>query len=262
MNISNDNTNINFHAGLTKQMKQEISSCDINKISREFAKHHIITDFKDNKIVAWGCLKALEINKALKLKFPNMVKVEDFSKLDANEDAIGFCNAAPTELYLDNNSTVRENSVFFNENYDWKNLDENSDLYFQISQHSTNFFLETFLHEFAHAAHFKNMLLNMSGVQYVKSIINSLKPENLQNLEHKFFENKDLCSYALASPLEFVACDLAKRTIDNLDKNTLDVKTSFISKSPYSKTPFLNFFVKKDEVFKQAKNFWNGNLIV
>lgn len=262
MKIQNTNTNLIFQAGLTKQMKQEIQSCDVSKISHEFAKYGIPTDFKENKVVAWCCLKSLEINKTLKLNFPNIIKVEDFSKLDANENAIGFCNVAPTELYLNSNSIVKENSVFFNQNYDWENLDENADLYFQIGQHSTNFFLETFLHEFAHAAHFKNMLLNMSGTQYVKSIINSLRPENLQNLEHKFFRIKDLCNYALASPLEFVACDLSKRTITNLDKNSLDVKTNFIPKSPYSKTPFLNFFVKKDEIFKQAQNFWNGKLIV
>lgn len=262
MKISNNKTNINFKAGLSKQIKQEISSCDINRINREFSKQGVITDFKDNKIVAWCCLKALEINKTLKLNFPNMVKVEDFSKLDANEEAVGLCNVVPTELYLDEDIIVKENSVFFNQNYDWESLDEKADDAFQAGQHSTDFFLETFLHEFAHAAHFKNLLLKMDGVQYVKNIVKSLRPENIQRLEQKFFGENNVCDYALVSPLEFVACDLAKRTIENLDKNSLDVKTSFISKSPYSKTPFLNFFVKKDEVFKQAKNFWNGNLIV
>ena len=43
---------LSFQAGLTKQMQQEISSCNIQKISAELDKIGIRTDFKNNKVVA------------------------------------------------------------------------------------------------------------------------------------------------------------------------------------------------------------------
>ena len=51
MKVQNNNHYINFHAGLTKQMCREIASCDITKISHEFSKYSIPTDFKENKIM-------------------------------------------------------------------------------------------------------------------------------------------------------------------------------------------------------------------
>ena len=102
----------------------------------------------------------------------------------------------------------------------------------------------------------------MSGEKFIKTIIEALKEENIENLQKKFINFQNICLYALTSPIEFVACDLAKRTIENINKNTLTVEKNFIPKSPFAKNSISSLFLKKDEVFRQTKNFWNGNLIV
>lgn len=57
------NNNINFQAGLTKQIKSEIASSNVKQISDYISKNGIPNDFKENKLIAWCSLKCLEIIK-------------------------------------------------------------------------------------------------------------------------------------------------------------------------------------------------------
>ena len=71
---------------------------------------------------------------------------------------------------------------------------------------------------------------------------------------------KRICEYAATNPLESVACDLAKRGINSIDKESLLPKNNLLKSSPYEKKIFLAQ-VKASEINKMLKQVWNGKLI-
>ena len=52
MKVRNENNSFNFKAGLTNRMKRQICSCNVQKVSAEFSRYGIPTDFKENKVIA------------------------------------------------------------------------------------------------------------------------------------------------------------------------------------------------------------------
>ena len=265
-----------FKAGLTKQIKSEINSCDTQKISNELRKLNIESDFKENKVVAWcalQCTKLItEINNryCLNLALPKGIFVEDFSHLNVErKDAFGFMNFVPTFLHSDKRIITPEKTIFFNEfkdmNYKsgnkiWEQADEIADMNFENRSATTDFFLETFLHEFAHVIHEGNMQTKIhNGSNLVNIIISMLKNQNpaFQKLRPKISEN--ICQYATTNQLEMTACDLTKLILDNTSKEKLLPIKNFTNNSPYEKQSFFNnFFNKKDKLDKLLKKTWNG----
>lgn len=277
MNIQD--TQISFRAGLTSRMRSDIKSCDIEKISRYFQEHNIKTDFRGNKTIAWCSLKSFEIIKkfnqmfGLNLGSPNGIFVEDFKALRCeNEQALGFLNFAPTKLYTQNDKIIDGKTIFFNEykdynysqgNHIWEKIDEIADNNFESRISTGNFFLETILHEFSHAMHEANLLQKLTPFKMLKQLENALNPKNIEKFrEDKAILFKDICHYAMQNPLEAVACDISKRTIAAIDKETLQPKINFIEKSPYDNHSFikqmLNFF-DKDETSRHLGKYWSGN---
>ena len=165
MKVQNNNHYINFHAGLTKQMCREIASCDITKISHEFSKYSIPTDFKENKIVAWCCLKCLELFKNKNLGLPKGIFVTDFKNLKtAESNDVAMTNIAPTQLFKNKDSVVPEKTIFFNSLDDyWNKIDSFADENFELGNSPTNYFLDIFLHEFSHVFHEENLLKKIGG---------------------------------------------------------------------------------------------------
>lgn len=275
MKIQNNNYySPNFHAGLTKQMKQEIASCNIQKISKEFAKNGILTDFKDNKTVAWCSLKCLEIIKNINEQFnlnlglPRGIFVEDFNKLDIkNKNSIGVCNVFPVDLYKGSSIIIPEKTIFFNElpeeKFFWENIDAHADITKAISISASDFFLDTFLHEFAHAIH-EEHLLEKIGSKKLFDICQKIMTNKFKNkFNDKYYRTlyNNCCGYAASHPMEAIACDLSKRIIESLDKNTLLPKTNFTQNSPYRKFSLKEILLSpiKDEKYDQIiRNFWNG----
>ena len=265
-----------FKAGLTKQIKNEINSCNTQKISNELLKLNIKSDFKENKVIAWCALQCtkliMEINNryGLNLALPNGIFVEDFNLLNVNNrDAFGFMNFAPTFLHSDKKIITPEKTIFFNEfkdmNYKsgnkiWEQADEIADMNFENRSATTDFFLETFLHEFAHVIHEGNMQTKIhNGSNLVNIIISMLKNQNpaFQKLRPKISEN--ICRYATTNQLEMTACDLTKLILDNTSKEKLLPIKNFTNNSPYEKQSFFNnFFNKKDKLDKLLKKTWNG----
>lgn len=186
-------------------MQSEIHAADVRKISQEFAKNGIQTDFKGNKVVAWCSLmcyqiiKGLNTNYGLKLGLPNGI------------------------------------------------------------------FLDMFMHEFAHVIHEENAINKLGGKKFVEDTNNALIPFNLSTFQKEYKHLLgSICNYAQYSPFEAVACDLTKRTVAGIDKNSLKVQSNFIKKSPYENKAFLlNLFdfEAKDEQFRLLHRFWNGKLI-
>ncbi len=277
MKIQSNQSNINFRSGLTSKMKNEISHCDISKISHEFAKTGIDTDFKNNKVIAWCSLKSLEIIQALNKKFnlnfalPKGIYVEDFNNLRiSDKNSSGFCNAAPSKLYMGNigNAVVPERVIFFNsfnkfqtgdENTVWDSLDSISDISYREGSSATDFFLETFLHEFTHCIHLNNMLQKLGEKKLSKNIQKAFSSSYLKNF-HLQYDNmlRQICDYAAQNPMEAVGCDFSKRLIESLDKNNLVPQNNFIHKSPYEPRRVFNLFKREESLNAGLRKFWNG----
>ena len=258
-----------FKSGLTKQMLAEIKHCDAMLISKEIEKYGVKTDFKGDKVVAWCILKCVEIVDSLNKKYnlsldlPKAVFVEDFSKLKNVEKSIlAFCNFSRERLHLDSKKVTGENTLLINnfgEKNFWDDIDEIADVNFATNVSATDFFLDMFLHEFSHSMHQGQILLydaqEKPYLKQFKSVLGKIIKANL-------------CNYAKTSPLETVACDLSKRLIDSLDKNSLQVISDPIKNSPYRRVNcFRQLLLKENEskadlLNKYITNFWNGQFNV
>lgn len=275
-----NHSNLSFKAGLSKHMQREIAEADVKKISQEFIHKGIETNFKENKILAWcslQCLKIIDImNKkyGLKLGLPNGIFVEDFKELNVQDkNATGFLNFAPAKLYLGKDKITPEKTIFFNEfeefNYSrgnefWDKIDRIADENFDRHFSSTDFFLEPILHEFLHATHEENLIQKLSGKKLVKLLEETLTPSKLETFSAKYARMLEkICTYAAETPFEAVACDLSKRTIENIDKTTLLPQSNFISNSPYHKLSLLKrLFVYESEstLARTLRHFWEGKM--
>ena len=97
-------------------------------------------------------------------------------------------NFVPDFLHINKKVITPEKTIFFNEfkekNYDggnaiWDLLDEIADMNFENKTTTTDFFLETFLHEFAHVMHEGNLQTRIyNGFDFIKTIISMQKAQN------------------------------------------------------------------------------------
>lgn len=265
-----ENVNINFRAGLTRSMMQEIGRTDIRQVSAELSKKGIDTDFKQNSVVCWASKKCVEfieeLNQrfGLKLGLPNGIFVEDFKNLDiVRQNSAGMCNFAPVELYRNKSEIVPGKTIFFNSfgNCDfWQNINKISDENYQLGVSTTNFFLETFLHEFAHVIHADNLIKTLGGKKYVKVIMDSIQEYNLDTYRTKYQQIlQTMCRYAKDNPMEAISCDLSSRMIAGIDKNSLKPTDNFMKNSPYEKIYFWDYLFNFDKKDKMFSRFWRGN---
>lgn len=271
LQINSTSNNFSFKAGLTNQLKREIATCDVTKVSSYFSKYKITSDFQNNKTVAWCVLKCFEILKSLNQKYnvnlgyPNGIFVEDFNKLNIDKTGVlGFTNFAPTKLYLNKDSIIPEKTIFFDK-LDWNKIDEIADENYTFGTSTTDFFLETFLHEFTHVVHENNLLNNKSGADVIKFLLTMLNSDFINSFQKKYSNFiRTICNYALENPLETVACDISKRIISCIDKNTLLPQYNFIDTSPYKKLPLLKKIIlqnsSKNTLYTLLNPIWQGNL--
>lgn len=271
MLISKNSKTLNFKAGLTSQMKKDIASCDPKKISYYLDRHSIQSDFKNDKTAAWCVLKCYELLKNfnkqfnLNLGFPKGIFVEDFNKLNIiKQGTLGFTNFAPTKLYLNNDSITQEKTIFFDQ-LNWEKIDEISDENFKFGITTTDFFLETFLHEFTHVIHEDNLLNKKSGSNVIAFLQKMLNSQFIETFQIKYESIlKSICNYASENPLETVACDISKRILNSIDKNTLKLQNNFMHSSPYQNFSIIKkicmLYDKKQEDSSLLNKIWMGNL--
>ncbi len=270
--ISN-NRNFTFRAGYTNIMKNEVASIIPQKVSREMAKRNITADFKDNKFLAWASIKCLNIIDAMNNKYklhlglPKGIIAEDFELIKTAEpSAIGCCNILPSNIYKDNDVIIPEKTILFNisENRGmskvWDKIDEVADFNYDIGVGATNFFLESVIHEFSHVLHLDNMLNKLGAAKYIASISEVLKDDCNSKLRSSWSLFRNICHYAMTSPLEAVACDISKREIDVLDSETLLPKSNFIKGSPYEDKNIVQkiFDNKSDKLSELLSRYWQG----
>ncbi len=269
--------NLNFYAGMTRAIRQEINSADINKISNIlYQENGIISDFKQNKITAWCSAKCVELIKTLnknynlKLGLPKGIFVQDFKTLHINnKTATGTTNFLPSLLYKNSNKIVPENTIFFNEfkelNYKngnayWDEIDSWADINFEEKFSATDFFMENFIHEFAHVMHNSNLLKKINMPELAEKLKLIQNPVYLRKFQDKY-ENKlnNICTYASSHPLEAIACDLSKRIINGTNKDRFEIQYNIIAQSPYAKTNFITRNYKNNDIlFRFLNKIWRG----
>lgn len=274
MRIQNNNYSPNFHAGLTKQIQSEIKHCDVKRITNEFARAGIETDFKNNKTIAWCSYKCAELFQKLKLSLPTAIIVEDFRTINVEEpNASGFNNILPTKLYPNSDKITLQKSIFFNSYspYDehlngktfWEEIDMMSDLEFEHNSSPTNHFLYHILHEFIHSAHEENIFKTLGIKKALEYYTKTFNPEYLETFQKKYKGTLErICSYATESPNETIACDLGKRISNNLD-SSLKINPNFLKETPYKNRTFKEFFMgieDKNNLDSILRKIWFGKV--
>lgn len=281
MKIQNNTYSLNFSAGMTSKIKNEISSCDIMEISREFKKHNIATDFKDNKVVAWCSYKTYQLYQDLvkklnlNLSMPNQILVEDFDNLiyeGKNKNSAAVFIAEPIQIYKNSDKTCIGKTIIFNAFQDrerygynsyWDNLDKHANKNYSQKFVPTDFFMDDFIHEFAHNLHHENMKKGKTSEEYINLINNSFSDKNRNVFENQYKQliKSKLGSYASNSFIEAIGCDLTQRIVQNIDGDNLVLKNSICKNNPYkemssfSERMFMKFANKYD---KMIRRFWNG----
>lgn len=281
-------SSVNFGAGLTPKMMQEIQETDVLAISKKFEKMGVPVDFKENKVIAWCSDKTTEIFQELKQNFgikfnlPKGIFVEDLSKLNIDTpNAHGFCNLQPVELYKNSNKVIPSRVIFFN-NFEttkqqcppeynwvcnWNNIDKIADSLLELGNAATDSFLNIFMHEFLHVFH-EDRLLDKLGRKHLEQKIESFEDEKeILKYQQKYGSKiSKICQYALKSPLDAVACDMSRLITNSLDKETLmPIRNPFIG-TAYEDLRFwqpkrIKIPIYSDEdrpLIEILRNFWNG----
>ena len=262
---------ISFNSGLTKQMKTVILDCDTKKVQNYFEKYGIETDFKENKIAAQCSLWVLQIIQTLNKKYklslglPNGIFVENFDKLNGiKENSFGFTNFVPSYLYKSNNIVIPEKTIFFNRNAIGSKpeyINQLADECNEFGITSTNFFIESFLHEFMHVIHENHMLLKFDANTFIRKLEEVQKQGSIEQFQKLFSKKlRKICDYATTNPLEAVACDLSKRTINSLNKENLIPLQNTFASSPYQRKTFLSQ-KPVSNLDKIIKKFWDGEFL-
>ena len=157
--VVNKNKYLTFKKGLTSTLKQKMYSADCFEMQKRLKANGLkLINFKNWTSVLASCLATTEIIKCFGLKLP-----QKFS----------FC---PLESGVVGRYTYPDDIVQINsDRYEFKSLVsqdefETSHLGTPITKH----FLQTYMHEFIHAAHYQNLALYYSTGE-IASIANVLK---------------------------------------------------------------------------------------
>ena len=246
---------------------QEIQRIDALEISARLAKKDVPTDFKGNRVIAWCCDKTVQIFEQLQRKFgqglalPKGIYVEDFRDLNVEDpNALGTCNLRFSELRKNSTEAVPSRTLFFNSIHDWDDINSISDNQYAAKHFSTDHFLYTFLHEFAHASHEDRLLSKLGGKKLAITLEKLSEDEQLQRYRRAYGQSvRQICDYAENSPLDAVACDMPRIIVRSLDNDTL-----MPTRNPFIATPYerLHFWQKTpidaNPLHKILRNFWNG----
>ena len=278
MKILNDKFNRNnlpsFNGGLSRKVASEIKNTNVANVSQKLLESNVITDFDNNKTVAWCCKKVVEIINELNQKYklnlslPKGIFVENFDNLNVRDKSMyAFCNMQPTILLKDSDTFVPSRTLFFNsfngdsflknrDFFNWENIDEIADFKFANKTAPTDYFLDIFFHEFAHVIH-ENHLINTLGGETVAQKLQQI--EDLQGLGvYKAKYGKELskiCNSATINPLEAISCDISRRLSNKIDKNKLKYKTNPLKMSPYNNYYCESFNSDLDNILRK---FWKG----
>jgi hypothetical protein len=237
----NKNSSIFFTAGF-KHLEGIIARTDMNRVSRQFEKLGIQTDFQNNKIVAASSGFTANIFMKLGLPLPTGLYVRDLSKLFGPKQADSCAVCLP-----DNMKGYEIRSVIFNSSKDWQDIDATTEYCKSHNHWATNHFLNVFLHEFNHNAHIdhlykkygyygldKRYKLNPKYSTGGLSIISELNKHcNIDTT--RILVSKGIGEYAAKTRMESVAEYMTKVIVTSLDQ-----KTAMPRYNPFVFSQFIN----------------------
>lgn len=250
------NKNISFTSGLPYSFVRHVDQLDVRSVENKFAQSGIITNFNGSKVVAACTEKTAEIYRKYGLALPKKI---EFTPIE-DSDALGKCIYGNSHIQI--NSNHRE---FYDINL-LNKLEESQD-----SFHPTKHFLATFIHEFAHNAHFQN-ILKFNNLDDAKSIMSYFNTMQIRPFWTKVQGNGEYSTY---SANEYMAELITRKIVENLDEN-LNLKSAPIlnifrrAETSYQ-NPFPNLaplpsngFIWEQGVMGAMQNtnraIWNGDL--
>lgn len=262
-----------FGAGWSPEIERSIKACNIDEISQRLAKLDIETDFKDNKTVAWGCEKLIEITHQLNQRYglkhslPKGLFVEDFTKLEVGEQIFTICNWLPSIMYKGSEKVFPERTLFFDSNFDWERIDPITESFHRIGYLSSPHFLTLFIHDgIGHISHNEHLLKKL-GYNKLSALLERITSRQYSD-EYRRKYGKILSSIskkATDNPLESVAEDIARKISYALDPE-LNLTHNPFEASPYSNKRIFDFLEKspkpatKEEKAEREllKKAWSG----
>lgn len=152
-NIQKSNTEVTFQKGLT--------SFEINKVKNmsPYAYEHIAEELSCNygisayfagcNAVAWCTKEVVKIMQKAGFKLPSKVSFEPIQEADT----LGMYNPSSNSVYINSNIHAFKDLESLNQ------LEEAQGHFHPSTKH----FLNTYLHEFSHAAHFSNLFDKFNG---------------------------------------------------------------------------------------------------
>ena len=238
---------ISYAGGLTKPMISDIRRVDVFSVQTHFLQHNINTNFEGNKFLAWASVRVFEVLKGIQKQFnlnlgmPKNILVEDFSKLKINnyEKTYGFTNLVPCRLHKASENVTPSFSIIFQKGFPWEKIDEISDAdFYQAKNTTTDFFLESIFHEFAHIIHLDSMLKKFGVDETLKRLLTLTNEANVRKYHRDFGDivEANLCKYAAKEPLDLVGCDISKRVISSIDRDKIFPTANPFADSPYEAT--------------------------
>lgn len=262
------NSSMNFGTGWNSKITDEIQNCNVEKISANFSRRNIDTNFKENKVVAWCCEKVTNIFEKLNNKYkinlalPKGIFVEDFSKIDtANNRMFSFCNWFQNPLLNSDPKIFDERTLFFNSNSSWENINYITEEQFKSGFWSNNHFLINFFHEFTHSSHNEYLLHKFKPEKLRTKLEIITSKKYVEEYQKKY---KELISHisgqALANPLETIAEYIPNKIIKAIDPLTQDVILNPFDKELFFFKKIKLSFKPKTEKTALIGKIWNLNL--
>lgn len=241
INSCKNNITPSFHAGLTSKMCEDIRGINVKALEKEFAKHNIICNFKQDKSIAGAMTYAINLCQQAAERFglpfhytPPSIRVFETHELidPSDSENFGFCTwgKMPVIKYerMSNFGDIYINKFAKNENITTYN--EDVEKLHKLGIISSDHFLGQFLHELFHNIHL-NLLFERYGIE--NCIGTNDEIGELEKILHKKFSildkttvRKNISKQATNSYCELFSEVLSKALVDSLVADTLEFKSN------------------------------------
>ena len=232
-----------------------------DKIAREMAdRFNIGTDFGNNPLVA--SFSALTTNIFHKLGFalPSNVVLKDLRGTCYSKTLGIFCSSSyDSDLTRKFGTSFPLKTVIINESRDWSSIQDYMMHAKQVNHSSTGHFLDVFIHEFMHNAHFSNLQQRFG--KNGSKIMHKLQKE-FTNKDTIAMIKKETSNYGATKPCEMIAEEMTELVVDSLNPKTI-LPDEMIFRMNRLKEPFQmdklidacwNGDVKQVEAFRKKRN--------
>lgn len=238
----NKTKNINHKSGLSQNFARYATNADTYAITKKLAQDGIKANFAGCNVVA-GCVeKVVDIFKNYNLALPNVFKFEPIE----NQNWLGYFHPKSTS---NKEVVVNANYGFF---YDIYEQDKYCDKNGRFHCHH---FLETYLHEFAHNAHYCNLIKN-HGEEEGQDIW-----RKLGKMQMSGFWASLKTDYAKEDMLEYIAESVTKKISDNLDLNLYFKKNPTLDYKHRPPATYRNYSFSKYATNEDTTTVYDRNIL-